>query len=179
MTGDEESRRVVILALDVGEKRIGVAISDELELLASPRGVIRRQSTAQALDAVARTVAEAGAGLVVVGLPISFDGQLHDQARRVQAFAEKLRRRLEAPVVYADETLSSVRAEEQLRAAGARPERIRERLDAAAAAVILQDYLDQRRGTQPTGAGTPPDAETAPGTESRTEADGEMEETRP
>jgi putative Holliday junction resolvase len=133
-----------VLALDVGEKRIGVALSDETELLASPHGVIQRQSTAAALEAVARAIGETGAGLVVVGLPISFDGQLHAQAHAIQAFAERLRRRIAVPLVYADETLSSVRAEEQLRAAGVRPERIRERLDAAAAAVILQEYLDQR-----------------------------------
>lgn len=136
---------MIVLALDVGAKRIGVAVSDEMELLASPRAVIRRQSTDQALSAIARAVSESSAGLVVVGLPISFDGQLHAQARTIQAFAERLRKRLNVPVVYADETLSSVRAEEQLRAAGVRSERIRERLDSAAAAVILQDYLDQRR----------------------------------
>lgn len=139
---------MMILALDVGEKRIGVALSDESELLASPRGVIQRRSTAQALEAVARAVEETSAGLVVVGLPISFDGQLHAQARRIQGFAGRLRARLRVPVVFADETLSSVRAEEQLRAAGVRPERIRERLDAAAAAVILQEYLDQQRSAR-------------------------------
>jgi putative Holliday junction resolvase len=136
---------MVIVALDVGQARIGVATSDESELLASPHSVIRRRSTATALEAVARVAREAGAGLVVVGLPISFDGRLHGQAQRVRAFAEQLRRRLAVPLTYADETLSTVRAEEQLRAAGVRPERIRERIDAAAAAVILQEFLDERR----------------------------------
>ncbi|HEY7019746.1 MAG TPA: Holliday junction resolvase RuvX [Ktedonobacterales bacterium] len=136
---------MIHLALDVGEKRIGVAVSDETETLASPRTIIRRASTAAALEAVARLVAESGAEVVVVGLPVSFDGQLHGQARAVQAFAAKLRERIPQSVVFADETLSSVRAEEALRAAGVRPDRIRERLDAAAAAVILQDYLDARQ----------------------------------
>ena len=141
---------MIHLALDVGEKRIGVAVSDETETLASPRTIIRRASTAAALEAVARLVAESGAEVVVVGLPVSFDGQLHGQARAIQAFAAKLRERIAQPVVFADETLSSVRAEEALRAAGVRPDRIRERLDAAAAAVILQDYLDARnRGEAP------------------------------
>ncbi len=144
---------MVILAVDVGAKRIGVAVSDELELLASPHDVIHRQSTAQALDAIARAVTQVGAELVVVGLPVSFDSQLHAQARTIQAFAAKLGRRLSVPVVLADETLSSVRAEEQLRAAGVRPERIRQRLDAAAAALILQDFLDQRRTARRSGAG--------------------------
>lgn len=136
---------MVIMAVDVGQVRIGVATSDESELLASPHSVIRRRSTATALEAVARVAREVGAGLVVVGLPISFDGQLHGQAQSVRAFAEQLRRRLAVPLAYADETLSTVRAEEQLRAAGVRPERIRERIDAAAAAVILREFLDERR----------------------------------
>jgi putative pre-16S rRNA nuclease len=139
---------VIVLALDIGEKRIGVAVSDELGLLASPRGVIRRISNEQALRDIVRQVAESAAELVVAGLPVSLDGQLHGQAQRVQVFAERLRKRLPVPLVYMDEALSTVRAEERLRAAGLRPERIRERIDAAAAAVILEDYLaEQQRNT--------------------------------
>jgi putative Holliday junction resolvase len=136
---------MIHLALDVGEKRIGVAVSDATETLAAPRTTIRRASTAAALEAVTRLVVESGAEVVVVGLPVSFDGQLYGQALAIQSFATKLRERIAQPVVFADETLSSVRAEESLRAAGVRPDRIRERLDAVAAAVILQDYLDARR----------------------------------
>jgi putative Holliday junction resolvase len=139
---------MVIVALDVGQARIGVAVSDELEMLASPHSTIRRTSNAAAIAAIARVVDASGAEQVVVGLPVSFDGKLHTQAQSVQAFAEKLRARLSVPLVYADETLSTVRAEEQLRAAGVRPERIRERIDAAAAAVILQEYLDARHQEQ-------------------------------
>lgn len=136
---------MVILALDVGDVRIGVAVSDELELIATPRPLIRRKSTAAALDAVTQEIARAEAQLVVVGLPVSFDGQLHAQAQAIQAFGEKLRRRISQPLIYADETLTSVRAEERLRAAGIRPERIRERIDSEAAAIILEDVLEQRR----------------------------------
>lgn len=144
-----------MIGLDIGSVRIGVAVCDELELLASPYTVIRRKSNAAAIDAIAKIVVDRGAGQVVVGLPVSFDGQLHQQAQSVLAFGNKLRARLDVPVVYADETLSTVRAEETLRAAGVRPERIRERIDAAAAAVILQDYLDQRRTRQTAGPGEP------------------------
>lgn len=147
---------VVILALDVGAARIGAATSDESELLASPRAVIRRRSDATAIEAILRLADEAGAGQVVVGLPVSFDGQLHAQAQAVRRFAEKLRTRLspDVPLVYADETLSTVRAEERLRASGVtRADKIRERIDAAAAAVILQEYLDTRRQ-----AAMPPEA---------------------
>ena len=134
---------MVIVGLDVGAVRIGVAVGDELELLASPRSVIRRTSNAAAVEVIARVVRETGAGLVVVGLPISLDGKLHAQANAVRAFAERLRRVLPVPLVYADETLSTVQAEERLRARGVRPERMLRQIDAAAAAVILQDYLDQ------------------------------------
>lgn len=136
---------MVIVALDVGEKRIGVAVSDELELIATPRAYIRRKTTAGALEAVTQEIAREDAQLVVVGLPVSLDGQLHAQARAVQAFGEKLRRRIALPLIYADETLTSVRAEERLREAGVRPERIRERIDSEAAAIILEDVLEQRR----------------------------------
>lgn len=136
---------MVIVALDVGDARIGVAACDELELLAAPSATIRRTTTAAALDALVTEIERAGAELVVVGLPVSFDGQLHGQARAIQSFAEKLRRRLSVPLVFVDETLSSVRAEERLREAGVRGPRIRERIDAEAAAIILGDYLDQRR----------------------------------
>ncbi|HEU5346975.1 MAG TPA: Holliday junction resolvase RuvX [Ktedonobacterales bacterium] len=140
-----------ILALDIGAKRIGVATSDELGLLASPRTVIFRRSTQGALEEIVQLVRAEQATLVVVGLPVSFDGQLHSQAKTVQRFAERLRKLLDAlnvPMVYADEMLSTVRAEERLRAAGVRADRIRERIDAMAAAVILEEYLDQQRLAQ-------------------------------
>jgi len=136
---------VVIIALDVGEKRIGVAVCDELELIATPRAYIRRKTTMGALDAVVQEITREEAQLVVVGLPVSFDGTLHAQGQAVQAFGEKLRRRIALPLIYADETLTSVRAEERLREAGVRPERIRERIDSEAAAIILEDVLEQRR----------------------------------
>lgn len=145
---------MVIVALDVGQARIGVAVSDDTGLIATPLTVIHRRSNAQAIEAIARIVREEGAGVMVVGLPVSFDGKLHEQARFVQSFAEKARRALGMPLVYADETLSTVRAEEMLRASGVRPDRIRERIDAAAAAVILQEYLDQR-GRAGVGTGGP------------------------
>lgn len=144
---------MVILALDVGEARIGVAVSDELELIATPRPLVRRTSTAAALAAIAQMVEREGAQLIVVGLPVSFDGQLHAQARAIQAFAAKLRARIASPIIFADETLSSVRAEERLRAAGVRPERLRERIDSEAAAIILEDTLEQRRRARDAASG--------------------------
>lgn len=152
---------MVILSLDVGMERIGVAQSDDTATLASPRGVIRRRSTSQALDAIARAVAEARAELVVVGLPLSLDGSVGPQARSVRAFADRLRRRLAVAVVLWDERYSTLEAEESLRAAGVRPTRMRGRLDAAAAAVILQNYLDRPRGTSAPPRPSPGDSSPA------------------
>jgi putative Holliday junction resolvase len=148
------------LGLDVGERRIGVAASDSLGLLASPVTAIVRSSDRAAVEAIGRLVAERGAETVVVGLPLGREGEMTAQAQRIGAFGRKLRALRTIRVVFWDEALSTATAAERLSASGqgeaqARNGREREaarrRLDAAAAAVILQDYLDHQRtlGTQP------------------------------
>lgn len=137
-----------ILGLDLGERRIGLAISDPSGALARPLGVIAARGDQQ-LHEVVREIARLGAeedGLseVVLGLPRRLDGSPHEQTARALAFAEALRARVAQPVVLQDERLSSVEAESRL-AIGDRDWRSRKKkLDAAAAAVILQDYLDDR-----------------------------------
>jgi putative pre-16S rRNA nuclease len=126
-----------VLALDVGERRIGVAVSEGL--LATPHSVIHRRSKAQDFAAVARLVAELGAEKVVVGLPLSLSGDVGPQARRVTRYAQALARALPVPVELYDERYSTVTADELL-AEGGRKRR-RTPIDAAAAAVILQEYL--------------------------------------
>jgi putative Holliday junction resolvase len=128
-----------VLALDVGERRIGVAVSDPTGLLATPHGVIHRRSKAQDFAAVARMVAELGAERVVVGLPLSLNGDVGPQARRVMRYAQALAQALSVPVELYDERYSTVTADELL-AEGGRKRR-RTPIDAAAAAVILQEYL--------------------------------------
>ncbi len=127
-----------VLALDVGERRIGVAVSEGL--LATPHGVIHRRSKAQDFAAVARLVTELGAERVVVGLPLSLSGDVGPQARRVTRYAQALARALTVPVELYDERYSTVTADELL-AEGGRKRR-RTPIDAAAAAVILQGYLE-------------------------------------
>ncbi len=127
-----------VLALDVGERRIGVAVSEGL--LATPHGVIHRRSKAQDFAAVARLVTELGAERVVVGLPLSLSGDVGPQARRVTRYAQALARALPVPVELYDERYSTVTADELL-AEGGRKRR-RTPIDAAAAAVILQGYLE-------------------------------------
>jgi putative Holliday junction resolvase len=135
---------VRILALDVGDKRIGVAVSDLLGILASPLIAIERTSDSKAIDAILEIADEQEAGEIVVGLPISLSGGYSDQTKSVAAFVRKLEARSPVPVNTADERYSTVEAERLL--SQSKPQRARSRgeIDAAAAAVILQSYLDSR-----------------------------------
>ena len=133
-----------ILALDVGDERIGVAVSDLLGILASPLIAIERTSDSKAIDAILEIADEQEAGEIVVGLPISLSGGYSDQTKSVAAFIRKLEARSPVPVNTADERYSTVEAERLL--SQSKPQRARSRgeIDAAAAAVILQSYLDSR-----------------------------------
>jgi putative holliday junction resolvase len=138
------------LALDVGERRIGVAVSDPTGLLASPLLVIRRGSKAEDFQRIVALVREQATVELVVGLPLASDGSLTAQARRIQryiaALAEALKEEgLDLPILYQDERQSTASAQEAMIAAGRRARERRARMDAVAAAVILQEYLDIRR----------------------------------
>jgi len=133
-----------ILALDVGDKRIGVAISDPSQLLARSLKVIQRGSRQEDFAAVARLVEEYEVERVVVGYPRSLDGTVGEQADKVERYAAGLAKAMDVPLVLWDERFSTVSAEKLMREAGSRGKKRRERVDAVAAAVILQDYLDSR-----------------------------------
>jgi len=150
-----------LIGLDVGEVRIGVAVSDPDGILASPREVLARRPEVQAFKAIARLVAEEEAKAIIVGLPRSLSGELHGQAALVQVFVELLRKEVTVPIHYWDERLSTVAAARQMRAAGAKRERRRAMIDSVAAAIILQSYLDARRFQTP--------GSTLDGTEANTE----------
>lgn len=137
-----------VVGLDVGERRIGVAVSDPTRTLARPVGAL--QTTGLAGDAIDRAAAEIarlageedGVATVVVGLPRRLDGTASDMTPKVQIFAARLGERTLLPIALQDERLSSREAEGRL-AVRVKDWRVRKaRLDAAAAAVILQDYLD-------------------------------------
>jgi putative Holliday junction resolvase len=137
-----------IVGLDVGERRIGVAISDPTRTLARPLTVLRTTG----LDGDALGIASAeierlsgdeeGLSSVVVGLPRRLDGLPNEMTPRVKEFATRLHRRTGLPVVLQDERLSSHEAESRLAAREKSWRARKQLLDAAAAAVILQDYLD-------------------------------------
>ncbi len=136
------------LGLDVGQKNIGVALSDPDGRLAYSRGTIRRTKLGRDLEEIARIVAEEGVELVVIGLPRSLSGALGPQAASVQRFGEALQKRLDVPVTYWDERLTTVAAQREMREAGV-PSRVRRQtIDAVAASLILQNYLDYLRRKQ-------------------------------
>jgi len=138
-----------LLALDVGERRIGVAVSDETGLIATPLTTIRRASKVEDFARIAALIREQRAGGVVIGHPLNRDGSAGPQARRVEKYAQALElalqgEGLDAPVILWDEYLSTWQAEEALAGAGPRSKARRAGLDAAAAAIILRDYLEAR-----------------------------------
>ncbi|MHB1005965.1 MAG: Holliday junction resolvase RuvX [Chloroflexota bacterium] len=133
------------LALDVGQKNIGVALSDPGGTFAYAHTTIRRTKLNGDLAAIAHMVTEEMIEVVVVGLPRSLSGTLGPQAERVQRFANILAQRLTVPIDFWDERLTTVAAERELRAGGASAQVRREAIDAVAAALILQGYLDYKR----------------------------------
>ncbi len=138
-----------LIGLDVGEARIGVAVSDPTGTLASARTVLARRPEDAALRAVQRLVEEEEAAAIIVGLPRSLSGELHGQAALVQAFAELLGKHIAVPIHFWDERLSTVAAEREMRASGAKRDKRRAMIDAVAAAIILQSYLDASRAQTP------------------------------
>jgi putative Holliday junction resolvase len=134
-----------VLGLDLGERRIGVALSDPLGWLASPLTVLSCESREAELAAIEELTRKHQVERVVVGYPRSLSGTVGPQAQRVDKYVERLRTRLPVPVVLWDERLSTVQAERLIRETGKRVQR--KRIDAAAAAVILQSYLDSHSQT--------------------------------
>jgi len=131
-------------ALDLGDVRIGVAISDELGLTARGLGTVRRWGGTRDLEAVARLLAPWEPARVVVGLPLGMNGGEGRQAVRARAFAGRLAAHLGLPVAMWDERLTTVEAEERLRERGLRGARRRALVDQEAAAVILESWLQRR-----------------------------------
>jgi putative Holliday junction resolvase len=137
-----------ILALDVGDVRIGVAVSDELELGAYPLVTLTRKgSLKKDMLMVAEVVVEQEADMVLVGMPTSLDGREGPQAKRTRGFGEELGRTLQIPLAYWDESLTSVEAEEQLIALDYSRDKRRRLIDQWAAKILLDSYIDHRRST--------------------------------
>lgn len=131
-----------VLALDVGERRIGIAVTEGT--VASTAGVIQRKGIARDLEMVRGIVERHRADWIVVGLPLSLSGNIGPQAQVTLEFVEALKLVSTVPVETFDERYSSADAEATLRAQGVKGRRIRQRVDEVAAATILQGWLDAR-----------------------------------
>jgi putative Holliday junction resolvase len=137
-----------VLGVDVGDRRVGLAISDASRTLARPLATVKVTGAADAVNRVAQTIAELeadedGLEAIVVGLPARLDGTPTHATPRVQAFIDALRSRTTVRVVTEGESLSSREAESRLAVNEHDWRKRKEKLDAAAAAIILQDYLDR------------------------------------
>jgi len=130
------------LAIDYGTRRTGLAICDAAETVASPLSVI--QGRKDLLEQIAGIVGTEGIEAVVLGLPLSMDGSESAQTRLVLKFADELKKHLDIPVHLHDERLSSFAAEEKLAAAEYSRGQKKKRLDAVAAAAILESFLEQK-----------------------------------
>ena len=134
-----------ILGLDVGDKRIGVAMSDPMGILASALTVIERKGDNSDFKVILGLVKEHEVGRIVVGLPQLMDGSHGEQAEKTKVFAEQLRQLTNLQIEMHDERLSTSVADQLLRDAGKNRKQRKENRDAAAAALILQWYLDEHR----------------------------------
>ncbi len=132
------------LGLDLGRARIGLALADDVLRTARPLSAVRHRSERDDLAAIAAVAAEYEVGRAVVGLPFNMDGSEGPAARHARAFAERLGVALSLPVELFDERLSTFEAETRLRDQGFSARDRRARVDAEAAAVILQGWLDRR-----------------------------------
>lgn len=130
------------LGLDIGDKRIGVAISDAEEILATPLTTITKDNDEEAIKVILELVSKHGIQCILAGMPYSLDGSVGKQASKVMAFVEILSKSTKADIKTWDERLSTIATERLLVEAGTKKNKRKSQRDAVAAAFILQGYLD-------------------------------------
>ncbi len=133
-----------VLGLDLGERRIGLSISDPEATVATPAGVLERTGLARDLSALGALIREREVERVVVGLPIHMDGRLGPEAEAARRFAAALSEAVGVKVDLLDERWTSVEAERALRESGVRRSKRRESIDSVAATILLRTYLARR-----------------------------------
>ncbi|AFY95444.1 Holliday junction resolvase RuvX [Chamaesiphon minutus] len=136
--------RVAALGLDVGNKRIGVAGCDGLGSIATGITTIWRSSFQEDIAQLAQIIAEREVEILVIGLPYTMDGQIGSQAKKVQKFARRVAAEIALPIEYVDERLTSYAAEQIMKDANISISRNKATIDRIAAAVILQQWLEER-----------------------------------
>lgn len=134
-----------ILALDVGNKRIGVALSDELNILAQPLYTIHRKGLERDIQEIVNIIKEKNVGTVIVGLPKNMDGTVGFQGEKTQKFAEILMQNIEIPLIMWDERLTTVSARRIMIENDVKQKDKKNLVDTVAAVVILENYLNSRK----------------------------------
>jgi len=140
-----DSTNMRIMGLDIGDKTIGVAVSDAMLLTAQARPTIRRSNLHSDLALLQKIVVEDEVHEIVVGQPLHMDGRPSPQSRKVEQFARKLQESTHLPIVFCDERLTSFAAEQHLEEMGLNWRQRRQQVDKMAAMIILQSYLDERQ----------------------------------
>jgi putative Holliday junction resolvase len=132
-----------LLAIDLGAKRVGIAVSDELRITVTALERLERRSWKDLLSRVAAIIESYDARALIIGLPLNLDGTKGQAADEALRIAENFRKSLSVPVFLQDERLTSVTAESEMRTSGVGHEEIAERVDSESAAIILGDFIDQ------------------------------------
>ena len=144
MTEAHQQGRGRILALDVGRKRIGLAVTDELGITAQGIETLQRTRIRDDLDALESIVQKWNIKLLLVGRPLHMSGRESRQSEYTQEFAERLEQRVGLPLVFWDERLTSAEAERMLRQAGASLNQKKKAVDRLAAVLLLESYLENQ-----------------------------------
>ena len=144
-----------ILALDLGKKRIGLAVSDELGLTAQGLDTLERSGRREDIEALRRIAIEKGVGLFLIGDPVHMSGAASRQGEYARDFARELERKTRLPVVFRDERWTSREAERTLRGSGIAPEDRKPALDRISAVLLLQSYLDSTARISPDREASP------------------------
>ena len=141
----------IILGLDIGDARTGVAISDELGIAAHPLCTIHRKSRKAVLAELQELVTAHKVERIVVGLPLQLDGETGTQARKVKRFAERLEQQVNLPIVFWDESFTTFEASRILRGTKKRRRKRKQVIDQVAAVLILEGYLEELRNSRGKG----------------------------
>jgi putative holliday junction resolvase len=139
------TERISALGLDVGRRRIGIAGCDGTGLIATGITTLDRRSFQEDVEAIRAIVHDRQVQVLVIGLPYTLNGDLGSQAKQTQKFARRLSQALDLPVEYVDERLTSIEAEQMIQAENIAPSYHKGLIDRKAAAIILQQWLDERR----------------------------------
>jgi len=132
------------LGLDIGDRRIGVAMSDPGGIIATPYSIIERTDDRQDIDTILNIVKENAVEQIIIGIPLTLNGMVGEQAKKVEVFALEIQNQTKVPILFRDERLTTVEARRIMSSTKRKKVREKAKDDAFAAAVILREYLDEQ-----------------------------------